>query len=80
MADSFPNLTWSDHIWAEAIRTSHLWNEWGLSGEVWDVLFLHLIVTGVWDSQEEGRQLNVEIKTMRYMAAIGGRLMMRALE
>ena len=79
-ADSFPDLTQSDCIWAEAIQTSCLWNEWGPSGEVQDVLFLCLIATGVWDSQEEGRQLNVEIKTMRYAVAIGGCLMMRALE
>ena len=79
MADSFPDLTQSDCIWAKAIRTSCLWNEWGPSGEVQDVPFLCLIATGVWDSKE-GRRSNVEIETMRYVVAIGGRLMMRALE
>ena len=54
MADSFPNLIRSDHIWAEAIRTSHLWNEWGPLGEVRDIPFLYLIATGVWDQRKEG--------------------------
>ena len=80
IVDSFPNLTCLDHTWAEAILTSHLWNKWSPSGEVRDVPFLQLIITGVWDQREEGQQSNVEIKTMCYSAAIGGRLMMRALE
>ena len=54
MADSFPDLICSDCIWAEVIWTSCLWNEWGLSSEVWDILFLCLIATGVWDQREEG--------------------------
>ena len=63
-----------------AIRTSRLWNEWGPSGEVQDVPFLRLIATRVWNSREEGQWLNIEIETIYYTVAIGGHLMMRALE
>ena len=74
MADSFPDLIRLDHIWAEAIRTSHLWNERGPLGQIRDVPFLCLITTRVWDQKEEGRCSTIEIKTMRYMVAIGGHL------
>ena len=79
LSDSFPDLTCTDCLWAEAIKVSHLWEEWGPTGLVRDVPFTRLLAMGIWDSNEGGRS-HVEIKSMRYMAAIGSCLMLRALE
>jgi len=79
LGDSFPDLTFSDRLWGEAIKVSRLWEEWGPTGLVRDVPFTRLLAMGVWDSNE-GRRSHAEIKSIRYTAAIGSRLMLRALE
>jgi len=80
MGDSFPDLTCTDHLWAEAIHTSCLWNKWGPSGKIRDVPFLRLLAMGVWDGNEGTRHSYAEIKSMRHSAAISGCLIIRALE
>jgi len=79
LSDSFPDLTGTDRLWAEVIKTSRLWEEWGPTGRIRDVPFSRLLMMGVWDSNE-GRRSSAEIESMRYTAAMGSRLMLRALE
>jgi len=77
--DSFPDLLFPDRVWGEAIKASRLWEEWGPTGLVRDPVFTRLLNNGVWDSREGGRSM-AEIESMRYTAAMGSRLMLRALE
>jgi len=55
LSDSFPDLTGTDRLWAEAIKASCLWEEWGPTGLVRDVPFTRLLAMGIWDSNEGGR-------------------------
>lgn len=66
LGDSFPDLIPPDHHWVEAIKVSHLWQEWGLFSRVWD------------DPYGECSQM--ESEAMHHSAAIGSHLMLRALE
>ena len=77
--DSFPGLLLPDQIWGEAIKASRLWEEWSLTGLVWDPVFCCLLHNGVWDSHEMGRP-SAEVMLMRYSTAISSRLMLRTLE
>ena len=80
LGDSFPDLTCTDRLWGEAIRCSHLWNEWGPSGKIKDVPFLYFLAMGVWDGNEGVRRSYAEIEPICHSTAIGCRLMLRALE
>ena len=77
--DSFPGLLLPDQIWGETIKASRLWEEWSLTGLVWDPVFCWLLHNSVWDSRELGRPA-AEVMAMRHSAALLSRLMLCALE
>ena len=55
LSDTFSDLNREDRLWAELIRTSCLWQEWGLSGETQDAPFTRLLAMGAWDWNNEER-------------------------
>jgi len=80
LSDAFANLNREDRLWAESIRTSSLWREWGPTGETRDVPFTRLLAMGVWDWNDEEKRGLESTRAMHHLAAIGARLMLRALE
>ena len=77
--DSFPGLLLPDQVWGEAIKALRLWEEWSLTGLVWDPVFCQLLHNGVWDSRKMGRPA-AEVMAIRYSTTISSWLMLRALE
>ena len=68
-------------VWAEAIRNSKIWAEWGPTGATRDVPFMRLLGMGIWDWKDETvSRNNSEIRSFRHAGAIGARLMLRAME
>ena len=79
--DSFADLSYDDRLWAEAIRNSRIWAEWGPTGATRDVPFMRLLGMGVWDWKDETVSWNnSKIRSFRHAGAIGARLMLRAME
>jgi len=80
LSDAFADLTCEDRLWAELIRTSSLWREWGPTGETQDAPFTRLLAMGVWDWNNEEKRGIESTRAMHHSAAIGAQLMLCALE
>jgi len=79
--DSFADLSHEDRLWAEAIRNSKIWAEWGPTGATRDVPFMRLLGMAIWDWKEDSpSRNNAELRCFRHAGAIGARLMLRAME
>jgi len=79
--DSFANLSYDNCLWAEAIRNSKIWAEWGLTGATRDVPFMHLLGMGIWDWKDETvSRNNSEMRSFCYAGVIGAQLMLRVME
>ena len=70
LSDAFADLNCEDRLWAESIRTSCLWREWGPTGETQDAPFTRLLAMGAWDWNDEERRGTESTRAMRHSAAI----------
>ena len=77
----FADLSYDNHLWAEAICNSKIWAEWGPTGATRDVPFMRLLGMGIWDWKDETvSRNNSEMRSFHYAGAIGAWLMLRVME